>query len=413
MRILGLAYKDLKQLFQNKMTAFFLLIMPVLFTLMFGFMFGGTSTGDEDFDPRLPVGVLDQDRSGFSERFVSLIETSTAVRVVIDDQADEDELRGRVQQGDLAAAVILPSGFEAQLLAGELPSILMVADKDAVSANLAVENELRTVYNRLFSAALAADLSRQAFQAETDFGSQDEAAAYFNRGVELALESWQTPPVQIEVEYALAENIDQAAMFGGNAYVHSSPGMMAQFAIAGLIGAAELLVAERRSRTMARMLTTRTSRWEILLGHYLAIFVMIFLQLVVLAGFGQLFLELNYFEKPLAVLMVIVTASMATGALGLLVGALAKTSDQAVILSLVPMFVFAGLGGAWVPLEYTNATVQLISKFTPVYWVMQGLQDILLRGARFGELWPAAAALLGFTGVFFALAVWRFRFEGA
>ena len=98
--------------------------------------------------------------------------------------------------------------------------------------------------------------------------------------------------------------------------------------------------------------------------------------------------------------------------MGLLIGALAKTSDQGVILSLVPMFVFAGLGGAWVPLEYTNATVQAISKFTPVYWTMQGLQDILLRGAGLGELWPAALALLGFTVVFFGLAVWRFRFEG-
>ena len=48
MRILTLAGKDLKQLFQNKQTAIFLLLMPVLFTTMFGFMFGGFSAGDQE-----------------------------------------------------------------------------------------------------------------------------------------------------------------------------------------------------------------------------------------------------------------------------------------------------------------------------------------------------------------------------
>ena len=412
MRILGLASKDLKQLFQNKMTTFFLLIMPVIFTLMFGFMFGGTSTGDEEYDPRLPVGILDQDQSGFSEEFISLIESSSAVRLVPDENADEQELRGRVQQGDLAAAVFLPEGFEAQLMAGEMPSLIMVADEDALSANLAVENELHTAYNRLFSASLAADLSQQAYQAENSFDSQSDAQAYFDAGVSQALDAWQTPPVQIEVDYASSEDADEDAMLGGNAFAHSSPGMMAQFAIAGLIGAAELLVVERRSRTLSRMLTTRISRGEILVGHFLAMFVMIFLQLLVLAVFGQLFLQLNYFGSPAATMTVIVTTSMMTSGLGLLVGALAKTSDQAVIFSLLPMFIFAGLGGAWVPLEFTNTTVQTIARFTPVYWTMQGLQDILLRSAGLAEVWPASLALLGFTAAFFILAVWRFRFEG-
>ena len=50
MRVITLALKDIKQLFQSWQTAFFLLIMPVVFTLMFGFMFGGMG-GSED-DPR-------------------------------------------------------------------------------------------------------------------------------------------------------------------------------------------------------------------------------------------------------------------------------------------------------------------------------------------------------------------------
>lgn len=411
MRILGLAFKDLKQLFQNKMTAFFLLIMPVIFTLMFGFMFGGFSTGGAEEDPRLPIAVLDLDGSDFSRRFIELIDASAAVRPSVEEDAGEAELRELVQDGSLAAAVILPEGFETGLLAGELPTVIMVADEDALSANLAIENALTTAYNRLHSAVMVAGFSKEAFLSESSFATDADEQAYTDAGIELALQAWETPPVVVESVQAVSETTEEDEA-GSNAFAHSSPGMMAQFAIAGLIGAAELLVAERRSRTMSRMLTTRISRAEILLGHYLAIFMMTFMQLLVLAAFGQLFLKLDYFGRPLATLVVIVTSALATGAVGLLVGALAKTSDQAVIFSLVPMFVFAGFGGAWLPLEYTSAAVQSIGKFTPVYWTMQGFQDVLLRGAGIGDVWPAALALIGFTAVFFVLAVWRFRFEG-
>lgn len=413
MRILALALKDLKQMLQNRMTAFFLLIMPVIFTLMFGFMFGGTSGVAEEADLRLPVAVLDQDQSGFSQAFTALMDASATIRPVIDPQMDEAELRARVQQGDLAGAVIVPAGFEAALLDQELPVLTVVENEDNLTANLAVENALRTSYNRLYNASLAAGFSQQAYLQEAAFASETEAEAYFAEGMDRALQAWETPPVQTRVTQADVSTDEEGNPFGENAFAHSSPGMMAQFAIAGLIGAGELLVAERRSRTMSRMLTTHIRRSEVLLGHFLAIFIMVFLQLLVLAGFGQLFLKLTYFDHPLATLLMITATALTTGAVGLLVGALARTSDQAVIFSLVPMFIFAGLGGAWVPLEFANPSVQVIGKFTPVYWTMQGLKEILLRGAGTGDIFPAVLALLGFAVVFFALAAWRFRFEGA
>lgn len=412
MRILALAGKDIKQLFQSKQTAFFLLVMPVVFTVMFGFMFGGFSVGNEE-DPRLPVGVLDLDQTDLSETLIELVEASAVIRPVIDEDVEEQELRALVDKGDLAGVVIIPSGFEDELTSQDLPTMVLVADKNSFSANLTVENAVMTAYNRLYSAALSAGLSQQAYLENNSFGSQDEQRAFFAAAIELALDAWQSPPAAVKNTQARAESTEEDDdAFGENAFSHSSPGMMAQFAIAGLIGVAEMLVSERRSRTMSRMLTTRISKAEVLFGHFLAIFTMIFLQLLVLVVFGQLFLKLNYFGQPLATLALITATAMVTGALGLLIGALAKTSDQGVIFSLVPMFIFAGLGGAWVPLEFTNPVVQAISKFTPVAWTMQGFKDILLRGAQFTDIAPALLALVGFTVVFFGLAVWRFRFEG-
>jgi len=53
-RILDIAQNDLRQLIRDRNTFLFLLIMPVIFTLMFGYAFGAFSSGGSD--ARLPVG---------------------------------------------------------------------------------------------------------------------------------------------------------------------------------------------------------------------------------------------------------------------------------------------------------------------------------------------------------------------
>jgi ABC-2 type transport system permease protein len=145
----------------------------------------------------------------------------------------------------------------------------------------------------------------------------------------------------------------------------------------------------------------------VVIGHYLAIFLLIFTQFAILITFGQLVLKVGYFRVPNATLLVAFCAALCISALGLLIGILAKTEEQAVIFSLVPMFVFAGLGGAWVPLEVTGATFQVIGHFTPIAWGMDGFENIVARGLGFDSVLIPSVALAGYALFFFTLAVWR------
>ena len=97
--------------------------------------------------------------------------------------------------------------------------------------------------------------------------------------------------------------------------------------------------------------------------------------------------------------------------MGLLIGALAKTSETAVVFSLIPMFLFSGLGGAWTPLEYASEAMQSVAKFTPVAWTITALKDILGRGLGLEAVWMAGVVLLSFTVLFFGLSALTFKLD--
>jgi ABC-2 type transport system permease protein len=69
------------------------------------------------------------------------------------------------------------------------------------------------------------------------------------------------------------------------------------------------------------------------------------------------------------------------------------------------------LGGCWYPLELFPSFMQNLARIFPTTWAMQGLLDLLLRGAGIIDILPEAGVLILFAGVFFSVGVMRFRYE--
>jgi ABC-2 type transport system permease protein len=390
-RIIDITLKDLMQILRDRKTFLFLLIMPIGFTLLFGLAFGGSG---KTSDPRLPVGYLDQDGGSLSPDLKVLLAGSTVIRLDEDTSRTPADLDKLIADGKLAAAVIIPSGYSQSVLDGTPLKLIFIADPSQTST-ASVQDELLVASNRLHSAVRTAGIVAKV----------TNNPAVFNSSLAQALAAWQNPPIQVSVSSGLSSKPQSQNVMS---MAHSSPAMMLQFAIAGLLGAATLLVNERKNRSLQRLLTTATSRSQILLGHYLAMFTLILIQFLLLIAFGQL-LHVNYLRVPLASLLVAIASALCIAALGLLIGVLARSEEQAIVFSLIPMFVLSGLGGAWVPLEYTGSLFQAIGHVSPVAWAMDGFKNIVARGLGFSSVWLPVAALAGYTLLFFILAAWRFQ----
>ena len=390
-RIFDITQKDIMQILRNRMTFLFLLIMPIAFTLLFGLAFGGSS---QPSDTRLPVGWLNQDNAAISAQLQTLLANSTVIRLDTTSGRSEFDLAGLVSSNKLAAALVIPSGYSQSVRSGTPLKLGFYADPSQASTTT-VESELLVASNRLASAVRTASIA----------ATMTKNPATFDPALAQALAAWQNPPIKVSITSGISSKPQNQNILS---MAQSSPAMMIQFAIAGLLTAASVIVNERKTRALQRLLTTSTSRFQILMGHYLAIFSLIFVQFLLLIIFGQ-FLHVDYLRLPLATLLVAFVTAICIAALGLLIGVLAKSEEQAIIFSLIPMFVLSGLGGAWVPLEYTGAAFQTIGHVSPVAWAMDGFKNITARGLGFSSVLLPVAAIFGYAILFFGLAIWRFQ----
>ena len=63
------------------------------------------------------------------------------------------------------------------------------------------------------------------------------------------------------------------------------------------------------------------------------------------------------------------------------------------------------------PIELLPEFLQIAVKVLPTTWAMQGLLDIVLRGLGLRDVLLESCVLLGCAALFFAVGVWRFRYE--
>jgi ABC-2 type transport system permease protein len=390
-RILDITLKDLTQIMRDFKSFMFLLIMPIIFTLLLGYASGAFSS--EESDSRLPVGYLNEDNRWVDQSLHDMLADSETVRLVEYSSASIPEFESLVADGNLAAAIIVPREYGKAMLKNKTIHLIVIADTGSTTWTT-IQAETLTAVSRLDGAIRTA----------TIMDDMLDDRAPFRYAFDQTLEAWNDPPIKvIETTSSVVPKVAD----GGMSLANTSPGMMLQFAIAGLLTAAQIIVTERKSRTLQRLLITSVRRIHILLGHYLAIFILIFSQFMILIAFGQFALKVDYMRAPSATLFVAFSAALCISAMGLLIGVIAKSEEQAVTFSIIPMFVFSGLGGAWVPLEVTGETFQIIGHLTPVAWAMDGFKNVIIRGFGLDSVLLSAGVLTAYAVLFFVLAVWR------
>lgn len=393
-------------------------VVPVVFFSVFASIFGGSSS--RAATRQIPVAVVDEDATSNSRRFVDALKKEKGLRVLdvktlpgggtspIPDAATAEKM---VREGDVPLALIVPKGFGAAPIRfgtrGGAPALSILADtSDPIAPQV-----LSGLIQKVAMTSMPDVLAQSGIDQLDRWGGEltAEQRARLERNVQsLRAETGGTGPgvaagrsgglVPVDVRDVLGEKKQNptVAVFAA--------GLGVMFLLFSAAGAGGALIEEVESGTLDRILSTRVTMTQLLLGKLLYLSCVAVAQLAVMFVWGEIFFGLELHRHvPGFIVMAVVTA-LASSAFGLVLAAIARTRMQLVALSNLLILVMSALGGSMFPRYLLSETVQKIGLVTLNAWAIDGFMKVFWRDEPLSALGPQVAFLLLAAFVLFALA---------
>ena len=430
---LALVLKDLKLFFNNRKAVVVGLLVPIILASFFGYLFGGQGGNAET--SKVSVLVIDQDGSDISHGLITQLAGDKSLDV---KPSTLDAARAAVRKGKATAAIVIPKDFgrdagQALFTGANKPALDLLYDP---SHNV----ELGMVRG-ILSGAVMQTVSKEMFTGRSGREMVDQSLAEVEHSPRLSAEDRkalrdllggvkefnerqdQRPDRvggsgQTELSGGLSmpyETREQAITSGQdvayNGYAHSFGGMGIQFILFMGLDVGIALLMLRQSGLWQRLRAAPLSRTMLLGSRAVSASLMSGFILIVLFSFARLVFGVRVLGSFAGFVGVCAAFSLMTAAFGLMVAALGETVEATRGYSIMATLIMVMLGGAWVPTFVFPAWLRKLTVVIPTRWAMDGLDGMTWRGLGFSSAVAPIAVLLGFTLLFGAVAVMRFRWS--
>jgi ABC-2 type transport system permease protein len=181
-------------------------------------------------------------------------------------------------------------------------------------------------------------------------------------------------------------------------------GLGVMFLLFSAAGAGGALIEESESGTLDRILGTRVTMTQLLLGKLLYLSAVAVAQLAVMFVWGQIFFGVELTKHLPGVLLMSVVTALACSSFGLVLAAASRTRIQLVALSNLLILVMSALGGSMVPRYLLSEKIQKLGLVTLNAWAIDGFLKVFWRDEPLGSLAPQVAVLLGAAVLLFLIA---------
>ncbi|WP_353647735.1 ABC transporter permease [Nakamurella sp. A5-74] len=338
---------------RDRTSLFFTLFFPLFFIIIFGTIFGS---------------------SGASKQKVELV-------------------------GDVSLIRTLPAEARAQL-----DQVLEISPATDLAASL----------DQVRQGDIAATVEQQGDRLVVHFSAADQVTSGTVLGVLGSfVDSANVTVTGQQPRYSLsAETVEDASL---KAIQYVTPGMIGYgIAIGAAFGAAMTLITWRTNKLLRRLRLAPVSTGAVVGSRVVVSLAIALFQLAVFIGVASLpFLGLKLTGSWWMAIPLTLTGTLSFLAIGLFVGAVAKTAEGGAALTNLITLPMAFLSGAFIPLDQAPGWIQGVSKVLPMGWLVQGLKDVMVRGQGPGAAVVPMLVLLGFTVVVGLIATRFFQWDKA
>jgi ABC-2 type transport system permease protein len=371
-RTLAFSRRALLQFRHDRRTFAFVLIMPLLMILIFGYTFGGDVQGISvevvDSDTGLPIGL-----PPFLSKSLYLVQNITdnfnTDTLSLHANTDSENARENVRGGKAWAAILFPANFT----------------KDFITSLMSPETT-----------------SSPKIEVYLDGSNPTIVAAVIKEVTQSVQETLQELSATLNVtQRSLPVAIEQVYAYGGGdtRFIdYFAPGVVS-FAIIMVTTMITIIlfVNERRNGTLQRLLVSPASEGEIVAGYALAFAVIGIIQSIVVLVAAILLFDITIVGNIFLALIVILLLAFGHQGLGILLSAGAKNELQAI--QFIPLILFPSilLAGLFWPIESIPSYLQPLSYIIPLRYGIDAERSIMLRGWGVGEIWVDILVLVLFA----------------
>lgn len=400
-KVLLIGWKDVTLAFRDSTALILMLAAPFALTLGLGLVtgrFAGTGSGGVG---SIPVVLVDEDGGALGELLVEVFESEELSALVTTAVLDDAErARQLVDDDEVTAAVIVPTGFSEAVLGtapgGDVPRITVYANPTRPTGVGVVDAIVSEFTHRVEAGRVGVQVTVSQL---LDGGllSPEEAARY---GAEVA--ERQAARLEGGGSISLREMRADGEVASFDVLAYLAPGMALMFLMYTVAHGGRTLLAERAQGTLPRLLVTPTSTSQVLAGKVLGVYLTGVAQVLILVGASTLLFGLDWGD-PLGVLVLVLAAVVGAVGWGALITSLARTPGQVASVGSAVMLTFGILGGSFISLDLMPSWLRALSNVTPNAWGLDGFLALSL-GGRLVDVLDNVAGLVVMGLVLFAVS---------
>ena len=384
---LRIAWKDLVELFRNRLGLVLLVVMPLFMMVMVGFIYPSNGNSVSN----LPVALVNED-AGYgnstiaSQTFIMGLQqiNNRTGMMVLSNASSMGDIKDRIQRGDLDGGIVIPSNFTASILSGEQGTLIIVTDQSNPQISATIQAVLSGVFDQMGTM-----LARQNVQA-------------LNPAVNASNSLAIVKPYNVQTEGVVS---------GTPSYFDFiAPGIMAMTVMMSVMTGLPVAISqEKEVGTLDGMMVAPINRLSIILGKTLGQTARGLIQGIIILALAVGLFGVTIHGSILLVFGLLLLGVFSFVGLGIVITSFAKDQETATMLMMTLMFPMMFLSGVFFPIQQMPWYMQSISKVLPLTYASQALRKVMVLGAGIPAISTELTILIVFGAIMTAIAVPVFR----
>ena len=371
LRLKALLKKEFIQMRRDKGTLILMLILPVIQLLIFGFAI--------NLDVKnLPTAIYDSDKTQESRALITKFQNSQyfSIKYNVDSAKDVATL---IDKGEVKAAIVIPHDYARKIYRHESSEVQVVLDaSDPTTASSALNA----------AQAIGKMLSIGIIQGRLE--SSGSAVSFKDEPIDIKPRPWYNPNL-----------------------------VTSNFMVPGLLGiiltltmvlvTSMALVREKERGTIEQLIVTPIKTWELMLGKIVPYIFIAYIQITVAIIVGYFIFHVPITGSLLLLYALTIPFMLAALGLGMLISTIAKTQDQALLMSFGILLPTILLSGFIFPRHSMPLFFNLIGYLIPATYYLEILRGIIMKGVGISYLYQQTLLLMLYAVVVIMLGIHRFK----